>query len=860
MNNKKLIIIFAIASMMTFTLAFATVATAQNVRVDKNDVNNTPAAMAAALFNSLGTYNPTLNVDFEVIHSTSGGFVLRDKNAARATYTNVLIRVIDSSRNRIEYDIPVASLPFFIRKIKHSPENYIILALAYDTNNNTKSKASMFEVRSFTMCGKLLTDPNHKRTWAKGDLTTISGCSWQAPNDGSFWEIGKVQDSSPDFILLSGEKTPQPTIDTAVKNFDKYKKIKDNNENFFGIPKDTDAEPKLIIVVTQSPGAGGFFSPSNTKDSYEETGVNGGDQMYSDKMDEIHLDESTYDANEYHLNVFAHEYQHLIHYHMDNDEKSFVNEGMSMLAEDMNDLKVEDYKITKAFEVFIKQRLNFISTFNTTFTPAYVDRRGRFHPAVGALDSGRYGMCYLFARFFYEGFTNEDIKKVVANPVDDIVSYNNYLELFQKFTVAMMINNKEHTSWPEKHGFNSKRINLICESTEVKFNSKSNKYSMNNFSVHNASANFFSIVYDKPTGEAAKDNFFPPITITLEDSANAGIDEFDAIAVIYTKYDKDNKEYTVKKLPKKINKDGIAIAEDTIADFGDKVVIVAVACLKYKFSEHDTPLTDQGLKNDENFASNFTFSVANAENLAITKPADGDFVGGKKNELEALVIAPDLVTRTKKVKFYYLDITRMNNIDSILKTLGALSFFTEITEAPVNGNTATANFDVSGSLFVHEHKYLLLAVGLDDQNKETARSIYVKDAMVSGKVSVEIDKECKVSIDSPSNGTEFSEPDITVTGSIYDFGPVTGTLNGTAVDLACKNPLKDKKNNYTFSSKQTLKEGSNVFTLEGRDKFDNSGKHKIMVYYKKKKKEDKPKPEDVKHGDPTFIQVDREDE
>ena len=100
---------------------------------------------------------------------------------------------------------------------------------------------------------------------------------------------------------------------------------------YFGDPPDIDGDPKICILLLDIQdgwnGSGGYiagyFSPTN-----QTTGT------YSNQREMIYIDVNPADPNSLNTlgNTVAHEFQHLIHYNLDVDETSWVNEACSEFA------------------------------------------------------------------------------------------------------------------------------------------------------------------------------------------------------------------------------------------------------------------------------------------------------------------------------------------------------------------------------------------------------------------------------------------------------------------------------------------------------------------------------------------------
>ena len=105
--------------------------------------------------------------------------------------------------------------------------------------------------------------------------------------------------------------------------------------------------------------------------------------------------------------TLAHEFQHMIHWANDRNEDSWVNEGMSMLAEHLNGFDVGGVDIAYSEQP---------DTQLTTWAD----------PSEG--NAEHYGASYLFMTYFLDRFGEDLTKAVVASPENGIAGFNDALE------------------------------------------------------------------------------------------------------------------------------------------------------------------------------------------------------------------------------------------------------------------------------------------------------------------------------------------------------------------------------------------------------------------------------------------------
>ncbi|MCX6023086.1 MAG: immune inhibitor A, partial [Chloroflexi bacterium] len=121
---------------------------------------------------------------------------------------------------------------------------------------------------------------------------------------------------------------PQADIEKSAAEFEKH--IYPTVTQHFGAPLSpgVDNDPHLTILNTKFRGAAGYYSSA---DEYPKVM-----HPFSNEREMIYIDVGTLKPGtpSYH-NVLAHELQHAAHWRADPNEASWINEGLSVLAEDI---------------------------------------------------------------------------------------------------------------------------------------------------------------------------------------------------------------------------------------------------------------------------------------------------------------------------------------------------------------------------------------------------------------------------------------------------------------------------------------------------------------------------------------------
>jgi hypothetical protein len=216
-------------------------------------------------------------------------------------------------------------------------------------------------------------------------FTTTAVLQYQTPH--AYWWIEE------------GYQVPQKDLERSARNFenDTYP----TNRRYFGSEwsPGIDADPHIYIFLGNVPGVGGYFS------SPDEYPVQVRPRSNEHEMFYINLDNAM-PGNDYFDGILAHEFQHMIHWAMDRDEETWVSEGLSELAGQIN-----NYDIGGSDRLFTRDP-------DTQLT-AWPDLE----------DSGpNYGASYLFLAYFLEQLGEQAVRQLVSEQADGIAGFGAVLE------------------------------------------------------------------------------------------------------------------------------------------------------------------------------------------------------------------------------------------------------------------------------------------------------------------------------------------------------------------------------------------------------------------------------------------------
>jgi immune inhibitor A len=210
-----------------------------------------------------------------------------------------------------------------------------------------------------------------------------------------FWQD---VDSQP--LNAAGEIATEADWAEAGESFDKsYELVRAvfGSEESPGL----DGDARLFVVHSDSVGKeGGHFSQADQYPVEVESHSNEGQFFF------ISNTYSSGIAGDYYKEVLAHELQHMIHKNVDPDEEGWLNEGLSMLAQQIAGMRGGNW--VDAYLIKPDQSLWYWGS-----------------------DSADYGQSYLFVDYLYEQLGEEFIKVLVANPANGLRSIDQTLAAFK---------------------------------------------------------------------------------------------------------------------------------------------------------------------------------------------------------------------------------------------------------------------------------------------------------------------------------------------------------------------------------------------------------------------------------------------
>jgi hypothetical protein len=204
------------------------------------------------------------------------------------------------------------------------------------------------------------------------------------------------------FWVEQGVNYNQSDVKKLMDTFEN--KIYPTDREFFGSEWSPGVDGDVHLYLLFARGLGnsiaGYFSSQDSYSSQVHKYSNQHEMFYL-SADNLNLsDEFTY-------GVLAHEFQHMIHWHLDRNEETWMNEGFSELASLLNHYDVGGFDYLYAQD----------TDKNLTYWPSEPGTTGAY-----------YGHSFLFLSYFLQRFGHEATQALVANPDNGLDSVDETLK------------------------------------------------------------------------------------------------------------------------------------------------------------------------------------------------------------------------------------------------------------------------------------------------------------------------------------------------------------------------------------------------------------------------------------------------
>jgi len=241
-------------------------------------------------------------------------------------------------------------------------------------------------------------DPNAGPTPKVGDRQEFWVSNQSAKNYFKVTAILRYATQHVFMWVQDGQTFPDDVIRRAADEFEN--KILPTNRRYFGSRWPGNLNVRLHILNASIPDVGGYYSSADEYPRQINPRSNEREMFY------INIDAFKPGTPEY-GGTLAHEFQHMIHWHEDVQEPSWVNEGLSELAAALNGYGGD--RVAGVFASNPDIQLN-----------AWAEAPEATGP--------HYGNAYLFATYFYQRFGEQAVRDLVANPRQGIAGFEEVLK------------------------------------------------------------------------------------------------------------------------------------------------------------------------------------------------------------------------------------------------------------------------------------------------------------------------------------------------------------------------------------------------------------------------------------------------
>ena len=223
------------------------------------------------------------------------------------------------------------------------------------------------------------------------------------------------------WYVQDGQQMDEDVLEEAARGFEQQ--VYPTNHRLFGtewVPG-VDGDPRMTVLIAHIPGAGGYFVSA---DEYTRA-VN----PFSNQREIIYVGMNDTSGL---LSTLAHEHQHMIHWHHNAGHDVWLNEGASMLAQDIN-----GYGTGGVEQDFLGRSDLQLNSWQS-------------NPEASRANYGASFLFFDFLRAHYGG--DQVLRAVVAargrgadavdNALADLGSQDSFLDAFNRWTLANLLDSE----------------------------------------------------------------------------------------------------------------------------------------------------------------------------------------------------------------------------------------------------------------------------------------------------------------------------------------------------------------------------------------------------------------------------------
>ncbi len=216
-----------------------------------------------------------------------------------------------------------------------------------------------------------------------------------------------------------------------------------------------DNNPRIVVLNARFSGAAGYFS---SQDEFSHQ-IN----PYSNEREMIYLSiDAAPPGSGYYEATLAHEFQHMVHWHMDSNEDGWVNEGASELAS-----RLAGFGVAGSASSYARKPDTQLNAWALS-------------PDANTLP--HYGASYLWFEYFLQRLGAEAVKSLVTEQANGIAGFEKVLsampeapgfdELYADWVVANLLD--DTTLLDGRYGLEEVDLRVMMEATERKLPAQGN--------------------------------------------------------------------------------------------------------------------------------------------------------------------------------------------------------------------------------------------------------------------------------------------------------------------------------------------------------------------------------------------------
>lgn len=242
-----------------------------------------------------------------------------------------------------------------------------------------------------------------------GDIVEFTVSNFITEEDFQVEATLQAQTAHASWWVSNNVKANKEGLDASAKVFEEQSYA--TNRVIFGSEwtPGIDGDPRVHIFLGEVPGVGGYYSSADEFPRSVNPNSNQKEMFYLN-FNNAQPGSSYFDG------VLSHEFQHMIHWHIDRNEETWLNEGLSELATKLNGFNVG----------------GSVQAFASTPDIPVTHWSDQTHPF--------YGSAFLLVNYFYQRFGEAAISELVQTEADGVRGIEEVLAIYSEPTQQLTFN------------------------------------------------------------------------------------------------------------------------------------------------------------------------------------------------------------------------------------------------------------------------------------------------------------------------------------------------------------------------------------------------------------------------------------